>query len=166
MTAIYKRIYTKSSLNDVWFFEKDLILFRDFPIEFIEREFSGFISKDQFETISFDELDTRKEELKSIRPDIYTSLFETQIEDLNLNLDYIINHMKKYNVLPFDAFTTTLTEVITFDTWENLINAYESLATDELVNAKQEELEKYNNNLVEEFYLDDVKQNYIGRIGK
>jgi hypothetical protein len=165
MTAIYKKIYTKPSLNDVWFFEKNFYLFGEKP-EIIESKFDGFISKEEVATISVNELESRRLELKTIRPDLYTTLFETQIENLEYDLDYVINHIKNNNILlPFDAFTTTLTEVIKFDTWENLIFAYETLVTEEFVNIEKNELKEYNNVLVEEFYIDDVKQQYIRRIG-
>jgi hypothetical protein len=155
MTAIYKKIYTKSSLNDVWFFEPSLNNLSD-PLKNPESEFNGYISKSEiFEpTISIDELESRKSELNTIRP------------DLDFNLDYTINYLKKYNIpLPFNPFTTTLTGVVEFDTWENLILAYESLVTVEVANSHKEALTKINNNLVEEFYLDGVKQSYVGRIG-
>jgi hypothetical protein len=166
MTALYKKIYTKSSLNDAWFFETNLNNPSD-PFENPESKFNGYISKSEiFEpTVSIDELESRKSELNTIRPDLYNNLFETKIEDLDFNLDYTINYLKKYNIpLPFNPFTTILTGVVEFDTWENLIFAYESLVTVEVANSHKEILTKINNNLVEEFYLDGVKQSYVGKI--
>lgn len=170
MSAQYKRIYSKPSLSDIWFFEKYVSLFVLDDNDFLtpEKEFSGYISSTVLETITLDELESRKDELNSIRPDLYNLLFEMIEEDYtDLSSGTVAELMKKHNVTPkINPFDIVRTEIIEFDTWENLINAYETIISRDgsLVPSIKNDLTQFNNTLVEEFYISDVKQDYVGKL--
>jgi hypothetical protein len=176
MSATYKKIYTKPSVSDVWAFESDIMTidfltgnFNNIFAQKLNEEFSGFIGFEVLETITLEELESRKAELEQIRPDLYDMLFELIWNDYtDGTTGTAIELMKKHNIPPvFDAFSTTRTEIIEFDTWENSINAYETLTTQNKTyfDNLKDKLTEYNNTVVEEFYIDGVKQDYIGVMG-
>jgi uncharacterized protein YnzC (UPF0291/DUF896 family) len=176
MGATYKKIYNKPAVTDIWFFEKDftdISIFNDNVIDtmtkFYSSEYTGFVNYELTETITFEELDLRKEELKTIRPDLYNLLYEIEVVDpSDSTTANLIELTKKHNMPPpWHPFLTVWTEVINFDTWENLINSYEEVIqgiTEGTRNELKENLLKFNNTLTEEFYIDGVKQNYIGKL--
>jgi hypothetical protein len=175
MGATYKKIYNKPTVTDVWFFEKDfsdISIFNDNVIDmmtkFYSSEYTGFTNYELTETITFEELDLRKEELKTIRPDLYNLLYELDVDDPSDSTTVnLLELIKKHNMPPpWNPFLTVWSEVINFDTWENLINSYEEgiLRFEEDRKESKNNLLKYNNTLIEEFYIDGVKQNYIGKM--
>lgn len=176
MTATYKKIYTKPSVSDVWFFEigiqKSQTQFSNYikdVSESMTAENPGFINFKIEETITLEELESRKEELKEIRPDLYRLYFEITIEDVT-DSTFILaaDFAKKHNIpVLMNPFSNTHIEIFEFDTWENLITAYGVLVADndtvrEITN---DEATRYNNTIIEEFYIDNVKQDYIGALG-
>jgi hypothetical protein len=163
MTATYKSTYTKPSLNDLWHFEDKLGIEEQKTIEEEEGQYQGYISTKWLESITHEEIATRKLELKTIRPDLYSMLFESITE----SEDTLFNILKQHNKFPkFNPFTTTHTTIIEFDTWDNLIFSYEDLVAknEPKTMLAKNKLTNYNVTQIEEFYLDDVKQEYVGKL--
>ena len=176
MSAIYKRIYSKSSLDKSWFFEKNIIpnqnQFNDYIQEISEdlaRKNLGFINFKIVESITLEELIPRKEELKGFRPDLYNFIFETTVEDaIDLTIITVIDLIKKYNIpIIINPFSNTYTEIFEFDNWENLITVYTELVVNDetYINNVKNDLVLYDNAIIEEFYIDNVKQDYAGVLG-
>jgi hypothetical protein len=171
MSATYKQIYTKSSADDLWFFENQIMQQYSYnstyiknATEWITRHFPGFISIEIANSITVEELELRKNEL---RPDLYYFIFESIVEDpTELSAITVIDYIKKYNTpIILNPYENTHIELIKFDTWENLIAAYTSRVDSDFVIDIKHNLTEYNNTLVEEFYIDDVKQDYPGILG-
>jgi len=173
MSAVYKRIYTKSSLDKLWFFEQTIMptQFNNYiqdTSENITKLNLGFINYRIAESITLEELIMREEELKEIRPDLHDIVFKSTSEDsTDLSFTTTLDLIKKYNIpIPLNPFSNIYTEIFEFDNWENLITAYTELVVNDetFINNVKNSLVIYNNTLVEEFYIDDVKQDYVGEI--
>jgi hypothetical protein len=170
MSATYKQIYTKPSANDLWFFENDILHQYTSESNYVKNNnnrlterFTGFISHEVETSITVEELELRKNEL---RPDLYYYIFELTFNDsADLSIITVIDFIKKYNIpIIINPYSTTHIETVKFDTWESLITAYSEIESSHFDNTKHN-LTEYNNTLVEEFYIDDVKQDYLGVIG-
>ncbi len=166
MTAIYKKIYTKPSLNDVWHVESDVYQsqtqfsnYCQIASNMLASSTSGFVSFKTVEPITTEELESRKYELKEFRPDLYNLFFKNIVENY-------VDLSKPIFTVAINPFNNIHTEIYEYDTWENLIFAYETYVTKEMVIVEGSYLKKCNNTLIEEFYLNDIKQNYIGNYTK
>jgi hypothetical protein len=175
MSATYKRIYTKPSLDKVWFFEQvvanssnSFSNYIENVSEYITSRVSGLTNFKVLDTITIAELEARKNELQELRPDLYNLIFESTTEDaIDLTIITVIDLIKKYNIpIIMNPFSNTLTEIFEFDSWENLITAYETLVVNDetVIAAIKNDLVIYDNTIAEEFYIDGVKQDYVGKL--
>ena len=71
--------------------------------------------------------------------------------------------MASTNQIIWNIFDTTYTIEHSANTWEELIAGYDSESSDAKVADVKAALTASNNTLVEEFYIDGVKQDYVGK---
>jgi hypothetical protein len=151
MTVLYKAQVTRSSLDDLFFFEfLPGYYYNNYFIhpylDIVDLNEAGLfpkcISYTIKEMISWDEVFLRKDEL---RPDL-----KYQINSKNLTKDDM------YGIGPlYNPFSLTLTELAEYNSWEDAMSAYDTFFDRTYVIIDM--LKQSNNTYIQEHYINGIK---------
>ena len=193
MTAVYKRTTTRPSVNDLFWFHP-IDLFPEQPIglcytlqssNWLTQMGVGIQGYSYQEHITWTEVRTRKAELRSdVRAFLEDTAFKSTLNaldgtfnDLPINAETIAEYPDSTSLLDFlcaeyndigpnyNPFSTTMTELFTFDTWAHLQASYETnlAGFEAFLSAAHGHSIIFNNTVLEQFYENDVlKTDYTG----
>lgn len=161
MTVVYKFITTRPSVNDLFYFEIDIIGFIS-QLGEQHAEAVGLVLPGTYEElITPQEVKDRKAELAAIRPDLVEFLWPAEDECL---IDTVLdsNHpfYQGHKDPLFNPFVTTHTAYWTFDTLENLEAYYATGSIGNNAEAMAElnaKVAQYGNTIKEKVFVDGVE---------
>lgn len=161
MTAVYKTITTRPSVNDLFYFEVDVVGFAC-QLNELHAEAAGLIALGTYEeVITPQEVKDRKSELASIRPDLVELLWPAEDECL---IDLVLDPSHPFYQGPkdplFNPFVTTRTAYWTFDSLENLKTYYETVLSDSAadnITGLLALVAQYGNTIKEKVFVDGVE---------